>query len=121
LGEEYARLEKISVDYAVMERAPNILMARGDFGWDDVGSWPALANHCPVNASSNVLLGRVETLAAHDNIVVSPDRLTALIGVQDLVVVQAEGATLVCHRDRAQDVKQMVQQLREDGRYDDLL
>jgi phospholipase C len=63
----------------------------------------------------------VETLDAANNIILSRDRLTAVIGVEGLVVVQAEGVTLVCPKDRAQDIKQMVVALRENGSYDHLL
>jgi mannose-1-phosphate guanylyltransferase len=115
LAECYEPLEKISIDYAVMENADNILMARGRFSWDDVGSWPALRNHFEADEAGNVVIGACERIDASGNIVVSEPRLTALIGVRDLVVVQAEGATLVCPRDRAQDVKQMVERLKSMG------
>lgn len=108
LLEEYTRLEKISVDYAIMEHADNIVMARGRFRWDDVGAWPALTNHFEANADGNVVIGDVESVDASGNVVVSQGHLTALLGVQDLVVVQAPHATLICPRDRAQDVKVMV-------------
>lgn len=121
LGEAYADLEKISVDYAIMEKADNIITIEGVFTWDDVGSWPALANHFPADDAGNVTRGDAEVLDGRNNIIVSQDRLTALIGVQDLVVVQAEGATLVCHRDRAQDVKAIVRRLSEGGAHDALL
>lgn len=114
---EYAQLEKISIDYALMEKADNVVMCRGMFAWDDVGSWPALDNHLPRNADGNAIQGDCVALDAAHNIVVSHDRLTALIGVRDLVVVQAEGVTLVCPKSRAQDVRKMVEQLRADGRY----
>ena len=117
----YPDLGKISVDYALMEKADNIVMACGTFAWDDVGSWPALESHFAQDESGNTKIGRVETLNADGNIVYSKDRLTAVIGVKDLVVVQAEGVTLVCPKDRAQDIKQMVVALREKGGYDGLL
>ena len=118
---EYAGLEKISIDYAVMERADNIIMAKGTFFWDDVGAWPAIENHFPKDADHNVILGQGEAIDSSGNVVVSHERLTALIGVKDLVVIQAEGATLICPKERAQDVKQMVQRLTESGKYQDLL
>lgn len=121
LEAEYGKLEKISVDYALMEKADNIVMARGRFQWDDVGSWEALANHFDGDESDNVLIGSSEVIDAAGNIVVSKERTTALIGVRDLVVVQAEGATLVCHKSRAQDVKQMVKRMRDRGGYEELL
>jgi len=121
LAKEYGKLDRISVDYAVMEKADNIVMVKGQFAWADVGSWPALADHLTPDTSGNVTLGACEVLASHDNVVVSRDRLTALVGVSDLVVVQAAKATLICPKSRAQDVKQMVQQLHECGIYEDLL
>lgn len=111
----YADLEKISIDYALMEKADNIRMVRGTFAWDDVGAWPALENHFDRDADGNVALGECATVDAGNNIVFSKDRLTALIGVTDLVVVQAEDATLICPRDRAQEVKKLVERLKQAG------
>ena len=96
-------------------------MACGTFYWDDVGAWPALESHFDQDESGNTNIGQVETLDARDNIILSKDRLTAVIGVDNLVVVQAEGVTLVCPKDRAQDIKKMVVALRENGSYDELL
>ncbi len=117
----YPDLGKISVDYALMEKADNIVMACGTFAWDDVGSWPALESHFPQDENGNTKIGQVETLNADGNIVLSKDRLTAVIGVKDLIIVQADGVTLVCPKDRAQDIKQMVAALRENGGCDELL
>jgi mannose-1-phosphate guanylyltransferase len=117
----YPDLGKISIDYALMEKADNIIMACGTFAWDDVGSWPALESHFPQDTNGNTKIGKVETLDCDGNIVLSKDRLTAVIGVKDLVVVQAEGVTLVCPKDRAQDIKKLVVELREKGSFDELL
>lgn len=117
----YDGLEKISIDYAIMEHADNVLVARGVFSWDDVGAWPALENHFDKDAANNVPVGSVQVLDASDNIVISKDHLTALIGVKDLIVVQAEGATLICHKDKAQDIKQLVQELRENAAFSKLV
>ncbi len=121
LVREYNRLGRISIDYAVMEKAGNIVTAEGDFEWFDVGSWSALEDHFPADAAGNVIVGDGSVLDCRGNIVVSHDRLTALIGVEDLVVVHAENATLICPKARAQDVKKMVQQLAEHGRHANLL
>lgn len=121
LRSRYEMLSKISIDYALMEKADNILMAEGNFMWDDVGSWPALENHFPADDDGNTCIGFTETLDASGNIIYSRDRLTACIGVNDLIVVQAEGVTLVCPKDRAQDIKQMVKSLHERGDCEDLL
>lgn len=117
----YPGLTKISIDYALMEKAGNIIMACGTFAWDDVGSWPALESHFAQDGTGNTVIGSVESLDASGNIILSGDRLTAVIGVKDLVVVQAEGVTLVCPKDRAQDIKKLVVALREKGTYDELL
>ena len=103
---------KDSIDYAVMEHADNILTAKGVFSWDDVGAWPALENHFDADADNNVIIGNAAGIDAKDNIIISDGRLTALIGVEGLVVVQAGDATLICPKDRAQDVKQMVTDLK---------
>ncbi len=117
----YPSLDKISIDYALMEKADNIIMACGTFAWDDVGSWPALESHFPQDEAGNTKIGSVESLDASGNIIMSEGHLTAVIGVSDLVVVQAEGVTLVCPKDRAQDIKKMVIALRDKGGYTKLL
>jgi mannose-1-phosphate guanylyltransferase len=117
----YPNLGRISVDYALMEKADNIVMACGTFYWDDVGAWPALENHFDQDASGNTAIGQVEMLDSENNIILSKNHLTAVIGISNLIVVQAEGVTLVCPKDRAQDIKKMVVALRENGSYDDVL
>lgn len=113
----YPGLSKISIDYALMEKADNIVMAQGDFGWDDVGTWPAMASHFRQDADGNIEIGACEMIDSTDNIVVSEPRLTALIGVTNLIVVQSENATLICPRERAQEVKALVARIarRPDG------
>lgn len=121
LARIYPGLEKISIDYAVMEKADNILVAAGTFSWDDVGSWTALENHFPKDAANNVVVGESAAWDSAGNIVFSRDRVTALVGVRDLVVVQAEGVTLVCHRDQAQNIKKLLEVIRQSGRHTELL
>jgi len=121
LEKTYPSLEKISIDYALMEKADNIVMACGTFTWDDVGSWPSLESHFPQDENKNTRIGHVETLDAKGNIVYSKEHLTAIIGVEDLIVVQAENVTLVCPKNRAQDIKKMVAALRETGRCNERL
>ncbi|MFA5688930.1 MAG: sugar phosphate nucleotidyltransferase [Kiritimatiellales bacterium] len=121
LKKTYPALKKISVDYALMEKADNIVMACGTFAWDDVGSWPALEAHFPQDAGGNTLIGECKQIDSKNNIIYSKDRLTAVIGAENLIVVQADGVTLVCPRDRAQDIKQMVTALREKGSFEELL
>lgn len=115
LREAYEPLGRISIDYAVMEKASNIVTAESSFGWMDVGTWAALEKLHAADAQGNILLGQAEALDSCGNLVVSKDRLTALIGVEGLVVVHAGDATLICPKSRAEDVKQMVQALAARG------
>ena len=111
LRRAYPTLRAISVDFAVMEKAKSILVAESRFKWDDVGSWQAISNHFPADSNGNVCLGKTALMDAHDSIVVSSsgNHVTAVLGLSDIVVVQTPGATLVCPRSRAQDVKKLVQ------------
>ncbi len=111
----YGSLGKISVDYAVMEHADNIVMARGTFPWDDVGSWTAVPNHFSADASGNTVLGDAALADASGNIVVSQEKghLVAVLGAQDLVIVHTPDATLVCPRSAASKLKSLVQSLPE--------
>lgn len=121
LTEEWPELEKISVDYAVMEGAAavgRVATVPGDFGWNDVGDFRTLGDVLPADDAGNVVIGDGEVLlldATHSVAVPARGRLLALLGVDDLVVVDAGDAVLVCHRDRAQDVKRLVDELRDRG------
>jgi len=112
LRRAYPPLRAISVDFAVMEKAKSILVAESRFKWDDVGSWQAIANHFPADACGNVCLGKTALLDARDSIVVSSGgHLAAVVGLSGVVVVHTPGATLVCPRSRAQDVKKLVRSM----------
>lgn len=110
LAEHYPNLEKISVDYAIIEKATNVVMVESGFDWDDVGEWPAVARHYPADESGNVVRGIAELAESKGNIVFSSDdeHLVALLGVEDLIVVKTDDATLICHKDKAQDLKELV-------------
>ncbi len=110
LTEHYPKLEKISVDYAIIEKAAKVVMVESGFDWDDVGEWPAVARHYPADEAGNVVRGNAELYDASGNIVYCRDNehLIALLGVQDLIVVKTEDATLVCRKDKAQEIKELV-------------
>jgi mannose-1-phosphate guanylyltransferase len=115
LAAGYPGLKKISVDYALMEKSTNVVVLPATCDWDDVGSWPAIANHFPKDAAGNVLRGAAMVEAGRNNIVVSADgHLTAVVGASDLVVVHTPDATLVCPRERAQDIKALLKRLGDD-------
>jgi len=111
LAKYYPDLEKISIDYAIIEKARNVVMVESGFDWDDVGEWLAVKRHYPSDAAGNVVRGSAHLSDASDNIVFcrDPGHLVALLGVKDLIVVKTEDATLVCHKDKAQEIKALVQ------------
>jgi len=122
LALHYPGLEKISIDYAVMEKAATVRVIESDFDWDDVGEWPAVERHYDRDESGNVTRGRVVIQEGNGNIVVNDgEHTTALIGVEGLIVVQTADATLVCPKDRAQEIKALVRKLGEDPQYSHLL
>jgi mannose-1-phosphate guanylyltransferase len=111
LAEQFPLLPKISVDYAIMERASQVVAAEAEFDWDDVGSWTALPAHLPQDAQGNTIRGTALTLESKGNILFSTGPHIALCGVDNLVVVATGDAVLVCHPDRVQDVKKLLPQL----------
>ncbi|THF87357.1 mannose-1-phosphate guanylyltransferase [Deinococcus sp. KSM4-11] len=110
----YPNLPKISVDYAIMERAQNVVVIPASFGWDDLGDWNALERLLKGDGS-NVTVGRTVSLDTGGAIMYTTggDDLIATIGLEDVVVVRAGDVTLVVRKDRTQDIKQVVQQLKK--------
>jgi mannose-1-phosphate guanylyltransferase len=111
LAQRFAALPKISVDYAVLEKAATVSTVIADFDWDDVGLWTAMPAHMTPDGSGNVARGRVVTTGSSDTIAFSNGRLIALCGVRDLVVVETADAVLVCHKDAVQDIKKLLPEL----------
>ena len=109
LRDVFPALPKISIDYAIMEKATRVLMVEAGFDWDDIGGWGAIAKYLASDEEGNHGNCTVKTLEAANNIVFSSDaRTVALIGVSDLIVVQTPDAILVCHRQEAEKIKQLV-------------
>jgi mannose-1-phosphate guanylyltransferase len=112
IEERFPTLEpKVSLDYAIMEKAAAVEAITAEFDWDDAGLWTALPKHLPPDPSGNTTRGPVTAVASTNNIAVSNGRMIALCGVKDLVVVETADAILVCHRDAVQNIKQVVSQL----------
>ena len=107
LAEKFENLPKISVDYAVMEKAAEVQAIKAQFDWDDVGSWTALPEHLGNDGDGNTIRGEVVQIGSKNNVVVANGRLVALYGVENLIVVETPDALLVCHRDAAQDIKKL--------------
>ena len=113
--------ENISIDYAVLEKAKNVAgIAAGDFGWSDVGSWNAVYELLPRDAQGNVMVHDSVCLDASNNFADAPGKIVALLGVEDLIIVDTPDALLIATRDRAQSVGEILKQLEARGR-DELL
>ncbi len=115
LEQAYAGFPSVSIDYAVMEKAADVWVTALDVGWNDVGSWASLAEVRSQDEAGNVLPPDALAVDARRNIVEGRGRPVVLVGVEDLIIVDADDALLVCHRDRAQDVGQIPEKLRRRG------
>lgn len=117
LDEVYPTLTKTPIDKGVMEKADNVVTLDGDFGWDDVGTWPALARVEGEDANGNTILGEHVGLETKGTIVYADEGIVATFGVEDLVIVRHGNAVLVCPRDKAPDLKKLVAEVakREDS------
>ena len=107
----YAKLPVQAVDYTVMERTSRLLMVPASFQWVDVGSWSELADLLQADAQGNVVDGVTILIDTSGSFISAPDKLVAVIGMDDLIVVDTEDALLVCPKSRAQDVKKVVETL----------
>lgn len=114
----FAACPNISLDYAVAERTTAAAVVPADLGWSDVGSWDALWEQSPKDGAGNATVGDVLLEGADNCYVRSDGMLTAVVGLQDAVVVVTGDAVLAMHRDRAQDVKRVVDRLRRAGRHE---
>ena len=119
LLETFPQCEDISVDYAVLEKAKNVVgLAAGDIGWSDVGSWDAVHDLMPRDAAGNFSRAASLLEDSTGNYIDAEGKLTALLGVKDLIVVDTPGALLIADRSRAQDVGRLVKLLEKQGRHD---
>jgi len=109
----YDTIPKISIDYGIMERADSVYMLEGDFGWNDIGSFDALKALYESDENGNVVRGENVLIDSFDNVIVGNGKMIATVGVDNLIIVQTEDALLVCAKDRAQDVKEVVSVLEK--------
>jgi mannose-1-phosphate guanylyltransferase len=120
LAEVWPTLQNQTIDYGIMERAERVAVVPADFGWSDVGTWDALYAVMPGDADANVISGDHLVLDTCGSLIYGDGRLIAAVGVKDLIVVDTGDVVLVCPRDRAQEVKAIVDQLKRAQR-DDVL
>jgi mannose-1-phosphate guanylyltransferase len=120
LAKEYPAIKKISIDYALMEHAQNVIVADGAFEWDDLGAWNALARHLKADAEGNCAVADFIHVDAARNIIydarIKNKTPIAVVGLRDSILVQTDDAVLLAHKSQAQKVKELVRKLGEDAR-----
>jgi mannose-1-phosphate guanylyltransferase len=109
----WPQVSKETIDYGVMEGASDVVVIPIDIGWTDIGSWGSLFDLLPADAADNVFVGPHIEIDARNTLVFGDNRLVAVMGVQDLVIVDTEDVVMVCSRDREQDVKALVELLKQ--------
>ncbi len=116
LEQEFPNLESESVDYGIMEKAENIYILPGNFGWDDVGSWLAVGRIKKNDENSNVINGNVVAVNTKDCVIEGADKLIATVGLRDIIVVDTKDAILISTKENAGEIKQVLAKLRESGK-----
>jgi mannose-1-phosphate guanylyltransferase len=111
LTRNYGMMKKISIDYGIMEKSSRVYLTKGFFTWSDVGSWEEVYQLSEKNQDGNSINGNVYTESVIDSYIYSPDKVTAVIGVDNLIIINHDDTLLVCRRDKAQDVKKVVDYL----------
>lgn len=111
LAQIYRDFPNISLDHGILERADKVAVVPVEMGWNDVGTWGALQDIFPKDGQGNVILGRALDRDSKGCIIYAQNRLVATIGLENVIVVDTPDATLVCHRERVQEVKDLVAEL----------
>ncbi|WP_419686300.1 mannose-1-phosphate guanylyltransferase/mannose-6-phosphate isomerase [Burkholderia theae] len=115
----FAAVPNVSIDYAVMEKTERAaVVTAADLGWNDIGSWSALAEIADADENGNTLIGDIFTDAVENSYIRAEHRMVAAIGLDNIVIVETADAVLVAHRDKAQDVKKIVEWLNASGRHE---
>lgn len=115
LAAVFKGLDPVSIDYGIMEKASRVAVVPADMGWSDVGSWRALDDIAEKDRQGNVIAGNVLDVGSEDSIMYAGNRLVATIGLKNTVVVDTPDATLICNKDKVQDVRRVVDALKKRG------
>ncbi len=116
LVQVYGQLKSISIDYGVMEKSDIVYLTKADFYWNDVGNWEAVYEISDKNDEGNAMIGDIYATNTYGSYIFSPHKFTAAIGVENLIIINTNEALLVCHRNNAQDVRQIVDYLKMNKR-----
>jgi mannose-1-phosphate guanylyltransferase len=112
LAKVYGQLKNISIDYGIMEKSQKVFLTKGDFSWSDVGSWEEVYQISDKSEDGNAVVGNVFTDMTSESYIYSPDKFTAVIGAENFIVINTDDALLICRRDKAQDVKKIIEHLK---------
>ncbi len=107
IRDEFEKIKGISIDYGIIEKAEDIYVIPGDFGWDDLGSWTALERVKKADKNGNIVVGRHYGIDTKNTIIHSTDKVVTTIGLKDIIIVNTEDAILICDKKRAQEVKEI--------------
>lgn len=113
----WPQVEDQTIDYGVMEHAENVAVLPAEIGWSDVGDWATLSELLPADEQGNVVVGEHVGVETERSLIYSPHRLVATVGIQDMVIVDTDDVILVCPKERAQEVKAVVDELKRSARY----
>lgn len=116
IKEIFQTLHPESIDYGVMEKTKRAEIIVSHIGWSDIGSWKALENHLQLDTSGSITSKKHLLIDTHGSIIEGNDRLIAVIGLKDMIVVDTEDVLLICPKDRCQEVKKLVERLKEEGK-----
>ncbi|MFN8497542.1 MAG: mannose-1-phosphate guanylyltransferase [Anaerolineae bacterium] len=116
LADAWPGIKNETIDYAIIEKADDVCVIPADIGWSDVGSWAAVFDVLPSDSWDNVIEGEYVGVDSRNNLIYSPNKLVAVVGVEDMVIVDADDVLLILPRSRAQDVKKIVDELRHQKR-----
>jgi mannose-1-phosphate guanylyltransferase len=111
----FSDIEPVSIDYGVMQLVKDDVVVEGNFDWDDVGSWNSLDRHYPKDENGNVAKGKFVQVDSSNNIIFANKNLIAAVGVKDMIIIQTGDATLICPKEKAQDVKALVEKMSKDS------
>ena len=112
LDQIYRKIKGISIDYGIMEKANNVLVTKGDFGWSDLGSWDEVYNISPKDENGNATIGKTVLLNSQNSYIYSPNKFVATIDIDDLIVINTDDALLICKKEKSQEVKEVVDYLK---------
>jgi mannose-1-phosphate guanylyltransferase len=115
IQEIYPTLPSISIDYGILERSDEVAVIPGDFGWNDIGSWDALGSIIPPDEFGNIVKANHLGIQTANSIIYGEERLISTIGIDGLIIADTKDALLICSKDRAQDVKDIVVLLKKNG------